>query len=539
MADYRLVMSLLVQGYPYRQIEAMAACSHRTIAKARKVLSDHSLSTLGQIETLTPDDLDRLFADGRKARAEEFVPVDIGAVVSARLGRKKPPLKVLWARYLKSPAPVAGARYYGYERFCQIVAEHVRTRDLTVPITHVPGHTMQVDWAGTAMAITDPITRKVTKVSVFVATLPFSGMVFAHGFDDEKLPAWLDGHRRAFEYFGGISQVIIPDNASTASNVISRYDRTRDVNQSYADFLEYYQTAAVPTRSYRPRDKGHVESGVKVVTNWVIHYLADRTFATIDDLNEAVADAVDAINDRTPFRGEHTSRRQWLAASEQDELIDLPPQRWQHVIWRKAKVNRDWHIQIDTIRYSVPYTYAGQSVDVRIRGSEITVMADGAVIACHRQGTARHGYVTDPDHGPPHQEAASGLWTRAYFLRQASKVGPSTVTALTRLLDSKVIEAQGFRACMNILSLGKGDNRPLLEGACQQLLDNDARAISYTAVKHRITALRAERNQRPATGPTAPSPQRPGRLPDRDTSTAHLGGAEQFRLDALTDTTNH
>ena len=134
--------------------------------------------------------------------------MDIDKVVTARLGRKKPPLKVLWGQYLKSEA-VRGAWFYGYERFCQIVTEHVRVNDLTLPIAHVPGHTMQVDWAGTMMQVTDPITRAVTPVAVFVATLPFSGMVFAYGYLDEKQPAWCDGHRRAFEYYGGVAQVIV------------------------------------------------------------------------------------------------------------------------------------------------------------------------------------------------------------------------------------------------------------------------------------------------------------------------------------------
>ena len=105
--------------------------------------------------------------------------------------------------------------------------------------------------------------------------------------------------------------MIVPDNASTASNQISRTDRARDVNASYADFLEYYGAAAVPARSNRPRDKGNVEAGVKVVTNWVIHFLADRLFASLDDLNDAVAAQVEAINDRKPFRGQARSRRDW------------------------------------------------------------------------------------------------------------------------------------------------------------------------------------------------------------------------------------
>ena len=147
------------------------------------------------------------------------------------------PQSFKYSRYLNTPTPTPSARHYRYERFCQIIAEHVRTHDLTSPITHIPGHTMQVDWAGTPMWITDPITRAMAKVSIFVATLPYSGMIFAYGCLNEKLSAWCDAHRRAFEYFGGVAQVIIPDNASTASNQISKYDKTRDVNASYAGFL--------------------------------------------------------------------------------------------------------------------------------------------------------------------------------------------------------------------------------------------------------------------------------------------------------------
>jgi len=538
MADYRLIMTLLLQQRPYRQIEVMAGCSHRAIARARRVLDAERLSTAAQIEALTVEDLDRLFADGRKTVSGEFVPVDVDKVVAARVGRKKPPLKVLWARYLTSGQDVPGARFYGYDRFCEIVTEHVRTHDLTAAIAHVPGHTMQVDWAGTRMQLTDPVSRRTTAVSVFVASLPYSGLVFAFGCLDEKKPAWLDAHRRAFEYIGGVPLVIVPDNASTASNQISKAERARDVNVAYAEFLEYYRTAAVPTRSSRPRDKGNVEAGVKVVTNWVIHYLADRTFASLDELNDAIAAQVEVINGRTPFRGETRNRRDWFEQSERHELLDLPEQRWEPVAWRTAKVHRDWHIQIDSIKYSVPYRFAGLGVDVRIIGDTLDVIADGEIIATHQRGQRSNGYVTDPEHQPAHLQDSMNLWTRGYFLRQAGKVGPATVTALEQLLDEQKIEAQGFRSCMNILDLGKRGNRALLEQACRQLTDTDAdRRITYTAVKNHITALRAQQDQRPATDPAGGRPE-PGSPPQRsaarDTSRAYLAGASAFSLDALT-----
>ncbi len=203
------------------------------------------------------------FLEGRSRWPRLRLLAGIVTPLYGALLRKKPPLKVLWAKYLQTDAP-AGLRHYGYERFCQIVAEHVRVNDLTTPITHVPGHTMQVDWAGTRVQIIDPISRATTPVSVFVASLPYSGLVFAYGYLDEKQPAWHDAHRRAFEYIHGVTLLVVPDNASTASNRISNTSRAREVNTAYAEFLEHYRTAAVPTRSAVPRDKGHVEAGVKV-----------------------------------------------------------------------------------------------------------------------------------------------------------------------------------------------------------------------------------------------------------------------------------
>ncbi len=135
---------------------------------------EHQLTAVSQVDALSREDVDGLFSDGRKSVTGDFVPVDIDKVVAARLGRNKPPLKVLWAQYLQVDSP-GGRSHYGYERFCQIVAEHVRVNDLTAPIQHVPGHTMQVDWAGTRMQIVDPISGQVTPVSVFVASLPYSG----------------------------------------------------------------------------------------------------------------------------------------------------------------------------------------------------------------------------------------------------------------------------------------------------------------------------------------------------------------------------
>lgn len=186
--------------------------------------------------------------------------------------------------------------------------------------------------------------------------------------------------------------------------------------------------------------------------------------------------------------------------------------------------------------------FAGLNVDVRIVGEQVDVLAEGKVIATHQRSPRKNVYVTESEHAPAFLEETTGLWTRAYFLRQAAKVGPGTVAALTRLLDGKKIEAQGFRSCMNILDLGKRGSRLQLEQACKQLTENDAhRQISYTAVKHALAVVRAAHDQRPQVAEATESPvgvasRQYGRPEGRDTSGAHLAGPAAFTLEALTGT---
>ena len=191
MTDYKAVMKLLVQQRSYREIENQLGCSHRAVSRANTVLRSHGFTTVEQVEGLTTDELDAMFVDGRSNGQGDFVPIDFEAVVKARTGRNKVTVQVLWGRYTATPAG-AGQRYYSYERFRQLVAQHVDTAGVTARITHAPGHTMQVDWAGTKMRLFDPLGGQGGKLSVFVASLPYSGMLFAVACPNERQDAWLD-----------------------------------------------------------------------------------------------------------------------------------------------------------------------------------------------------------------------------------------------------------------------------------------------------------------------------------------------------------
>ncbi|MCP1388264.1 helix-turn-helix domain-containing protein, partial [Corynebacterium sp. TA-R-1] len=146
MTDYRAVMDLVLKGWSVRQIRSTVGCSHTTVQKAREALEASGITTEAQLAGLSSESLAGLFHDGRSTGQGDFVPIDYDAVAKARTGRHKVTLQVLWGRYTATPAG-DGQRYYSYERFRQLVAQHVDAAGLTARITHAPGHTMQVDWA--------------------------------------------------------------------------------------------------------------------------------------------------------------------------------------------------------------------------------------------------------------------------------------------------------------------------------------------------------------------------------------------------------
>lgn len=534
MTDYRLILRLLLRGKSYRDIHSQAGCSNRTIAKAKAVATTRHLSTPTDLDAYSDEQIHSWFADGRRTVTEKFLTPDFDAILKERRFEAKPTIRKLWLDYCATDAP-DGTRHYGPDRFRELINEYIITHDLVTMMQHEPGHTMQVDWAGTLLQLADLTSGKPVKLHVFVAYLPYSGMVTASAHHNEQSAAWLDGHRQAFEYFDGTSTVIVPDNPTTASNQIAAGDHARGVNATYEAFLAWYNTAADPTRSRKPRDKGAVEAGVKIVTRSIIAVLQGTTFVDLDEINERIDELIDEINTRTPFRRRDISRREIFTADEYDRMHRLPATPYEKVTWYKRVVARDFHVEVTRVRYSVPYVHAGKKVDVRVVGSTLSVLADNEVIATHQVSPRTGTYVTDTDHEPDYFAEYKNLWSRTYFLRQGAKIGPATRQALEDLLDSKAIEAQAFRPCRNILDLGKTHtNAEVLEAACAQLISDTGRrrAISYTAVKNTMARVRAAADQRPTTRPPL-APSRPMTVTGRDTTTAHLAGPEAFSMEAI------
>lgn len=465
MANYRMIMELVLAGRSYSEIVERAGCSRRDVSRIKQVVSARGVVSMS---TVSDADLAAWFPDRRRVSDEYELP-DLAGVLNAMKRQRHFTLLMAWRRY--ADAGGGGKKKYGYSQFCALFAEYVRKNDLVATLHHEPGRAMLVDWAGDTLTLVDSATGEVSKAVLFVAVLPFSGALFCRAYANMKSPAWLDAHVAAFSFYEGVAQIIVPDNPTTSTHQRRKGDAERVVNARYQQLADHYATAVVPARSRKPRDKAAVESAVNVVNKRVLGYLEDEVWASLSEVNEAIADRVWEINHDMP-RADDSTRWGRFVAEEQALLGPLPDASFEEVTWKELKAGRNYHITCESQRYSVPYRLAGRLLRVRVTSSRVTIFDEHEIVCEHRRLLGRKGqYSTLGEHIPPQHQSIDGLWSRRWFTDRARSFGSATVQVVEQILDRQVIEAQGYLDCQNILNgLGK-QNRARLEAACQELVN--------------------------------------------------------------------
>jgi transposase len=160
-------------------------------------------------------------------------------------------LQLLWVEYRQ-----AHPGGYAYSHFCQHYQQWRRKLDVVLRQEHKAGEKLFVDWAGPTIPIYDRTSGQVWQASLFVAVLGASSYTYAEATRDQQMESWIQAHIHAFEFYGGVPSLIIPDNARTGVTRACRYDP--DLNPTYQEMAMHYGVGVVPTRPYKPRDKDYV-----------------------------------------------------------------------------------------------------------------------------------------------------------------------------------------------------------------------------------------------------------------------------------------
>jgi len=387
---------------------------------------------------------------------------------------------------------------WGYSQFCWHYEQWLGAQDVVMRLSYAAGERMFVDFSGDRAPWFDPETGEEHIAEVFVAVLGCSGKLYVQATASQDLASWVGAHVGAWEAFGGVCEVTVPDNLRAGVSKACFYDP--EINPTYAELAAFYDTVVLPTRVRRPRDKAAVEAGVQVAQRWVLAPLRNRRFFSLAELNEAIATEVAKVNGR-PFRGQPTSREELFAALEAPALRPLPSGRYELAAWKKATVSIDYHVAFDHRFYSVPFRLVRQKVEIRATRATVEIFHGGRRVAAHGREWGHRRYVTDPAHMPP-SHRAHAEWSPSRLVAWAGSAGPSVSALAERLLATKAHPEHAYRSCLGLMSLGRRYGPERLDAACARALA--AGAVSYSSVKS-ILAENLDRTPlRPAEALPAP-----------------------------------
>ena len=409
---------------------------------------------------LPPDrsdaDLERLLF-AKPAEQNETRALPDWETVHQDLARKGVTLKLLWQEYRHSHP-----EGYGYTQFAVHYRRWAKKAKVVMRFEHKGGEKTFIDFAGQTMDVIDPFTGVASAAQVFVATLGASSFTFAHAVPGQDLVSWLSCHVKAFRHFGGVSAILVPDNLKAGVSKACRYEP--DLNPAYQELAEHYSTAVLPARPAKPRDKAKAEVAVQVVERWVLAPLRDRRFFSLGELNVAIAEKLEEVNGRI-MKEYGKSRRELYELWDRPALRPLPPTDYEVSFWKKARVNLDYHIEIEKHYYSVPYTLAHKAVEVRYTDRTVEVFHQNVRVASHPRSHAEHKHTTSPEHMPRHHQEAQA-WSAGRIREWAKRIGPATLAMVMAIIESRQHPEQGYRSCLGLLRLEKTYGPVRLERAC-------------------------------------------------------------------------
>ena len=407
-------------------------------------------------------DLGRLlFPTQAVSGQRRFTEPDFPAVYQ-ELKRKGMTKQLLWQEY-RQRQPDDG---YSYAQLCHRYRVWLGCQQRSMRQVHRAGEKLFVDYCGPTMAIVNPDTGEYRQAQIFVAVLGASNYTFACASWSQKQADWLQAHVKAFEFFGGVPELVVPDNLKSAVRKTHRYEP--DLNPSYQQLASHYRCAIVPARPYKPRDKAKAEVAVQIVERWIISRLRHQTFFTLASLNQAIRGLLDDLNQR-PFKKLPGTRRSQFEQLDQPALKALPSQPYQYTHIKKARVHIDYHIEYDKHYYSVPHHLVKQEVEVQATDSAVAIYHQGQRVASHPHSYRRGAHSTCQEHMPHAHQAMHG-WSSERFLNWAGDIGAETREVVSYVLQEKRHIEQSYRRVLALLSNAKKYGRERLNKACARAL---------------------------------------------------------------------
>lgn len=462
--DVRRILEEKLQGRSNNAISSGWHISKHSVGDVVLKAEEMGILPGGKIPDLDDESLYKLFFPDKQDMNDVYAEVDYDYVHS-ELNKPGVTLKLLWKEHkadiLCSSSPKA---VMSYSKFCRGYSAYADAKGFANHIIHKAGDRIEVDWSGPTMHYTSPQTGRRVTVYLFVADLVSSRLAFVEPTlrMDEKI--WIQCHVDMWNYFGGVSRVLVCDNLLTG---VQHHPREGEIvlTKEYEQLAEHYGTGILPCIPKAPRQKNSTENTVYLAALGIIARLRNIEFRSFNELRKAVAEKLEEINNE-PFEKRLGSRRSDFEENERHTLKPLPEVPYEVGTWvYNRKVQPNCHVSYLKNWYSVPHAYQGRSVDLRVTTGEVQIFVNGQLVKRHLlfDPDIINKYSTDAADMPD----GSGFteWTAERILRWARSFGPSTTSVIEKILDSKPVVEQTFNSALAVLQMSKRYGKEQIEEA--------------------------------------------------------------------------
>ena len=383
-------------------------------------------------------------------------------LMDIELRRKGVTKLLLWEEYQANYPDAC----YSYSQFCDNYREWKSQQKRSMRFTHKAGEKLFIDFCGPTLPIVNPGTGEVRNAQVFVAVLGASNYTFAIATENQKLESWLEAHVAMFAFFGGVPQLLVPDNLKSAVTRACRFEP--QLNTAYQSLANHYGCAVMPARPLKPKDKAKAENAVLIVERWIMAKLRHQVFHTLSGLNVAIRAILHELNQK-PFQRLPGNRQTLFESLDKPELAPLPTTPWEYTEIHIARVGIDYHVLYKDHFYSVPHLFVGKSVEIQASKRLIRIYYQRECIAQHMRSDRKGGFTCVDEHMPANHQHQK--WSPGRLKNWAKQIGPSTLEVTDAILQSKPHPEQGYRACLGLLNLAKKYGESRLEQACRRAID--------------------------------------------------------------------
>ncbi len=426
MFEITEVLRLWLAGVPKKRIAAQLGLDPKTVRHYVKTATTTGLARGGPLtEAHVRDVVLALHPSGGRPRGDTWRACEAErATIQAWLheGVRLSKIRKLLARRKGVVIP-----YPTLHRFAVLELQFGRTAT-TVPVADgEPGQELQLDtgWVGW---LTLPLLGRKRRFRAWIFTAVRSRHRFVYPTFEETTVRAIEACEAAWEFFGGIFRVVIPDNTKA---IITQPDPLAP--RLSPAFLEYAQARGFqidPARVRHARDKARVERAVPTVRD---DCFAGEVLATLEDARAHARHR--CLEEYGLRRHSRTQRRprEHFEADERAALLPAPTTSYDIPRWSAPKVARDQLAQVDKALYSLPHPYVGQMVTARADQQLVRFYHRGLLIKTHPRKPP--GGRSIDEHDYPAERSIYALRNVAALQRQAATSGDAVGRFAAALLD--------------------------------------------------------------------------------------------------------